>query len=362
MLAHERARHRRRRLPRTRLVKALLSGPTAAAGRLARHRRRHSRVPDRRPARRVQGRRHRRRRVHPRHRRSGRPIVVFHLAAVLSGQSEAEFDVGLRVNVDATRALLEACPRPGHAAAFRVLEHGRGVRRHRCRTWCPRIRCCGRSRRTAPRRRSPRLLVSEYSRRGFVDGIACRLATVTVRPGEAELGALVVRQRHHPRAARRHRRRLSGAARHAACGSRSPRVVTANLAHAAVVASDALDDRRVVNLPGLCVTPAQMLASLERLGGAAARRACASRSTRTSRALSAHGPVGSTSAGRCRSASRRRATSTRSSPSSWRSRAAFCRRAELQFGRSLPPYSSSGAACSADVTPGGSSRMRMLRK
>ena len=51
----------------------------------------------------------------------------------------------------------------------------------------------------------------------------------------------------------------------------SPDVVTANLLHAARVPAAALDGRLAVNLPGLCVTPAQMLASLERAGGAAAR-------------------------------------------------------------------------------------------
>jgi hypothetical protein len=52
----------------------------------------------------------------------------------------------------------------------------------------------------------------------------------------------------------------------------SPRIATANLAHAATVPASALKDRRVVNLPGLSVTPAEMLDSLERLGGASARK------------------------------------------------------------------------------------------
>ena len=55
--------------------------------------------------------------------------VVYHLAAVVSGQAEAEFDLGMRVNVDATRALLEACRRLEEAAALHLHEHGRRLRR-----------------------------------------------------------------------------------------------------------------------------------------------------------------------------------------------------------------------------------------
>ena len=77
--------------------------------------------------------------------------VIWHLAAVLSGQSEAEFDVGLRVNVDATRALLD---RARHLAApprF-VFSSTIAAWARRFPRSCPRIRSSGRSRRTAPRR------------------------------------------------------------------------------------------------------------------------------------------------------------------------------------------------------------------
>ena len=59
--------------------------------------------------------------------------VVYHLAAVLSGQSEAEFDTGMQVNVDATRTLLEACRRPAPPSAGGVREHRRRVRRRAAR-------------------------------------------------------------------------------------------------------------------------------------------------------------------------------------------------------------------------------------
>ena len=114
------------------------------------------------------------------------------------------------------------------------------------------------------------LLVSEYSRRGFVDGIVLRLATITVRPGapNSALSSFVSGIIREP---------LAGI--DAVCPVpldtrlwiSSPDVVIGNLIHAARVPASALDGSLPVNLPGLSVTPAQMLASLERAGGAAAR-------------------------------------------------------------------------------------------
>jgi nucleoside-diphosphate-sugar epimerase len=114
------------------------------------------------------------------------------------------------------------------------------------------------------------LLVTEYSRRGFIDAVACRLATITVRPGKpnSALSSFV-----------------SGIIREPLAGIpttcpvpvdtplwvSSPRTVTANLLHAGSMNTSALGFDRLLNLPGISVTAGQMLDSLERLGGAAAR-------------------------------------------------------------------------------------------
>ena len=195
--------------------------------------------------------------------------VVFHLAAVLSGQSEAEFDLGMQVNVEATRTLLEACralrkaPRFVFSSTVAVFGANLPDVVREDSVLQPRS-SYGTSKAIAE------LLVSEYSRRGFIDGISCRLATVTVRPGapNSALSSFVSGIIREP---------LAGA--DAICPVpldtrlwvSSPAVVTRNLLHAARVPAPALDGRVAVNLPGLCVTPAQMLASLERAGGAAAR-------------------------------------------------------------------------------------------
>jgi nucleoside-diphosphate-sugar epimerase len=114
------------------------------------------------------------------------------------------------------------------------------------------------------------LLVQEYSRRGFVDGIACRLPSVSVRPGSANAAASSF---------------VSGIIREPLAGIdtvcpvpldtrlwiTSPDVATDNLVHAARVRMSDSADGRAVNLPGLSVTVSEMLDSLERLAGRVVR-------------------------------------------------------------------------------------------
>jgi nucleoside-diphosphate-sugar epimerase len=195
--------------------------------------------------------------------------VVFHLAAVLSGESEASFDLGMRINVDATRHLLEACRALGSRPRF-VFSSTVAVFGGRLPGVVPEDNVLQPQTSYGTAKAIAELLVSEYSRRGFVDGIAVRLATVTVRPGapNSALSSFVSGIIREP---------LAGVG--AVCPVpldtplwiSSPDVVTANLIHAAQVPATELDGRRAVSLPGLTVTPAQMLASLERAGGAAAR-------------------------------------------------------------------------------------------
>ena len=195
--------------------------------------------------------------------------VVFHLAAVLSGQSEAEFDTGMRVNVDGTRNLLEACRALGTVPRV-VFSSTVAVFGGQLPEVVPEDSVLRPQSSYGTAKAMAELLVSEYSRRGFVDGIACRLATVTVRPGSpnSALSSFVSGIIREP---------LAGI--DAICPVpldtrlwiSSPDVVTANLVHAARVPAAALDGQPAVNLPGLCVTPRDMLASLERAAGAGAR-------------------------------------------------------------------------------------------
>jgi nucleoside-diphosphate-sugar epimerase len=195
--------------------------------------------------------------------------LVYHLAAVVSGQAEAEFDLGMRVNVDATRALLEACRHLGRPPRF-VFSSTLAVFGGPLPALVPDEAAVVPQSSYGSEKAMAELLVHEYSRKRFVDGIACRLPTVAIRPGAPNAAASSF---------------VSGLIREPLAGIdtvcpvpldtplwiASPATVTANLVHASRVQTSDLGPRRTVNLPGLSVTPGQMLDSLERLAGPAVR-------------------------------------------------------------------------------------------
>jgi len=210
--------------------------------------------------------------------------VVYHLAAVLSGGSEADFDAGMRVNVDGTRTLLEACRARGRRPRF-VFSSTVAVFGGTLPAVVPENYVLLPETTYGIGKAIAELLVGEYSRRGFVDGVACRLATVTVRPGQpnSALSSFV-----------------SGIIREPLAGIdttcpvpldtpiwvSSPAVVTRNLVHAARLDPLLLGTRRALNLPGLSVTAGEMLDSLERYGGREARaRVRLERDERVARAM-----------------------------------------------------------------------------
>src|SRR4029079_4910488 len=195
--------------------------------------------------------------------------VVYHLAAIVSGQAEAEFDLGMKVNVDATRALLEACRRLKKPPRF-IFTSTVAVFGGPLPPVVPDSAAVTPQSSYGSAKAIDELLVNEYSRRGFIDGIVCRLPTIAVRPGAPNAAASSF---------------VSGIIRRPLAGIdtvcpvpldtrlwiSSPDLVTANLVHAARLQTSDLESRRTVNLPGLSVTPGEMLDSLERVAGAAAR-------------------------------------------------------------------------------------------
>jgi len=195
--------------------------------------------------------------------------VVCHLAAVLSGQSEADFDLGMRINVDGTRVLLEACRRlarpPRFVFSSTTAVFGGPLPKlvHEDMALLPQSSY-------GAEKAICEHLVTEYTRRGFVDGVVCRVPTVAVRPGapNSAVSSFVSGIIREP---------LSGI--ESVCPVpldmrlwiTSPDVVIGNLAHAVDLPASALEGRPTVNLPGLSVSAAEMLDSLERLGGPEAR-------------------------------------------------------------------------------------------
>jgi nucleoside-diphosphate-sugar epimerase len=195
--------------------------------------------------------------------------VVYHLAAVLSGQSESEFDVGMRVNVDGTRGLLEACRRVKKPPRF-IFTSSVAVYGGPLPPLVPEEAPVWPASSYGSEKAIADLLVSDYSRRGFIDGLSCRLPTIAIRPGRpnSALSSFVSGIVREPLAGVDCVCPVPLETRLWIC---SPDVLTDNLVHAGRFDTAALGTRRALNLPGLSVTPAEMLDSLERLGGAAAR-------------------------------------------------------------------------------------------
>jgi D-erythronate 2-dehydrogenase len=194
--------------------------------------------------------------------------AVYHLAAVVSGEAEADAELGYRVNLDGTRAVLEACralgtcPRLIFSSSLAV--YGGQLPADvgddtplRPQTSYGTQKAIG------------ELLVNDYSRKGFVDGRALRLPTVVVRPGRPNRAASTF-------ASSIIREPLAG--KDAVCpvspdtvmALASPRSVVAGLVHALDLPADALGDSRSLQLPGFSVAVGDMVEAVRRAGGEAA--------------------------------------------------------------------------------------------
>jgi nucleoside-diphosphate-sugar epimerase len=195
--------------------------------------------------------------------------LIYHLAAVLSGQAEAEFDVGIRVNVEGTRSLLESC-RPLQKAPRFIFSSTVAVYGGSLPAVVPEDAVVLPQSSYGTEKAIAELLVNEYSRKGFIDGVVCRLPTVAIRPGapNSAVSSFVSGIIREPLAGVDTVCPVPLDTRLWIC---SPDVLISNLVHAARLQASALEGRRMVNLAGLSVTPDEMLTSLERLGGAAAR-------------------------------------------------------------------------------------------
>ncbi|WP_309132603.1 D-erythronate dehydrogenase [Brevibacterium sp.] len=196
--------------------------------------------------------------------------IVFHLAAVLSGGSEEDFDLAHRVNITATTELLEAARLVGTAPRFvftsSVAVFGGLLPAVVAESHAPQPEST-----YGTMKAIGELLVNEYSRKGYVDGLTCRLPTISVRPGSpnsavSSFASGIVREPLNGKPS------VCPVPHDTRLWLSSPDTVVDNLLHAAAVDADRLDGWRVVNLPGISVTVAEMLECLERIGGTRARR------------------------------------------------------------------------------------------
>jgi len=191
---------------------------------------------------------------------------IFHLAAVVSGQAEAEFDTGTRVNLDATRALLERCRKLSKPPKF-VFTSSLAVFGGKLPDPVPDDAPLTPQTSYGAQKAIGELLVYDMTRKGFIDGRSLRLPTVTVRPGKPNKAASSF-------ASGIIREPLSGI--DAVCPVppqteiwiTSPRQVIDNLIVGHDVAAAKFPgDTRSVNVPGLRISVAAMVDALRRVAG-----------------------------------------------------------------------------------------------
>jgi D-erythronate 2-dehydrogenase len=200
---------------------------------------------------------------------AGRPDLVFHLAAIVSGEAEADFDKGYRINLDATRQLFDAV----RAANARDGYKPRLVFSSSIAVFgAPFPAKIGDEFFNTPltsygtQKEIGELLLADYSRKGFFDGIGIRLPTVCVRPGKPNKAASgffsnIIRE---PLVGQEAVLPVSEDVRH---WHASPRAAVGFLRHAATMDLSALGWRRSVTMPGLSATVAEQIAALTRVAG-----------------------------------------------------------------------------------------------
>jgi nucleoside-diphosphate-sugar epimerase len=198
-----------------------------------------------------------------------RPDLIFHLAAIVSGEAEADFDKGYRINLDGTRALFDAIRAAGEGYRPRVV-------------FASSIAVFG-----APlpepipdeyfltpltsygtQKAIGEMLLADYTRRGILDGVGIRLPTICVRPGKPNKAASgffsgIIRE---PLAGQEGVLPVSDDVRH---WHASPRSAVGFLVHAATIDGEAIGPRRNLTMPGVSVTVGEQLAALERVAGPA---------------------------------------------------------------------------------------------
>jgi nucleoside-diphosphate-sugar epimerase len=194
-----------------------------------------------------------------------RPDVIFHLAAIVSGEAEQDFDKGYRINMDGTRALLEAVRRVGYKPRL-VFTSSIAV------FGAPFPEVISDEFFSTPltsygtQKAICELLVSDYSRKGFLDGLSIRLPTICIRPGKPNKAASgffsnIMRE---PLAGEEAVLPVSESVMH---WHASPRAAVGFLLHAAALDLAAVGPRRALTMPGLAATVGEQIAALRKVAG-----------------------------------------------------------------------------------------------
>jgi nucleoside-diphosphate-sugar epimerase len=196
-----------------------------------------------------------------------KPDVIFHLAAIVSGEAEKDFEKGYRINLDATRILFEVIRKAGGGYKPKLI-----FTSSIAVFGAPFPDAIGDEFFTTPltsygtQKAIDELLLNDYSRRGFFDGVALRMPTVCVRPGKPNLAASgffsnIIRE---PLAGKEAILPVSDTVRH---WHASPRAAVLFLIQAATLDTEKLGNRRTLTLPGLSCTVAEQIEALRTVAG-----------------------------------------------------------------------------------------------
>ena len=200
---------------------------------------------------------------------ASRPDLIFHLAAIVSGEAEADFEKGYRINLDGTRLLLEAIRLEGiNRPYFPKLVFTSSI----AVFGAPFPEAIGDEFFATPltsygtQKAIGELLLNDYSRRGFVDGIGIRLPTIVIRPGKPNLAASgffsnILRE---PLSGQEAVLPVSRDVRH---WFASPRAAVGFLLRAAELDTQVLGWRRTLSVPGLSATIGEEIEALRRVAG-----------------------------------------------------------------------------------------------
>ncbi len=198
---------------------------------------------------------------------AGRPEVIFHLAGVVSGEAELDFEKGMRVNLDGSRALFEAVRAIGDGYKPRlVFSSSIAV------FGAPFPDAIADDFHLTPltsygtQKAMVELLLADYTRRGFVDGVGIRLPSIVVRPGRPNKAASgffssIIRE---PLAGEAATLPVEDSVLH---WHASPRAAVGFLIHAAGLDAAKLGQRISLTMPGVCCTVGEQIAALRRIAG-----------------------------------------------------------------------------------------------
>ena len=198
---------------------------------------------------------------------SERPDLIFHLAGVVSGEAETDFEKGYHVNLDGTRALLEAVRRAGggYKPKF-VFTSSIAVFGAPFPDAIPDDFHLTPLTSYGTQKAMSELLLADYHRRGFLDGVGIRLPTIAVRPGKPNKAASgffsgIIRE---PLAGQEAVLPVADSVMH---WHASPRAAVGFLIHAAGLTREQLGDRINLTMPGVAVTVGEQIAALKRVAG-----------------------------------------------------------------------------------------------